>query len=518
MRLSSLTAVLAAIVVIGAAAPRAAGALAAPALPIQADTQRVNPDAKAIAEFQEKVGAYLELHRKLAATLPSLPQEASPAAVDEHQRALGRLIQQARKNEGQGHIFTRDARPVLRRLLYGLFTGPDGQALRTAVMDENPGETVKLVVNGRYPDTFPLSSVPPQILKALPPLPEGLEYRFIQSSLILLDVDAHIIVDYHERRCPEIGQRDSHHGHSPIVRRWHTRRSPYCASIATAGPLASGRPAVVRPGCRRRSTAEPRGSLKFAVIGDFGTGRTRPVPARRADGEPARTLSVRARHHRRRQHLRQRPAAGLKQKFELPYKAAARRRREVLRLARQSRRARAGALPAVQHGWPDLLHVQGAPSRTCGSSRSRPTICDQEQVAWLEKELGKSTEHWKIPYFHHPLYSSGERHGSDTAAWRAVLEPLFVKYGVSVVFAGHDHFYERIEAAERASSTSSSVPAGQLRKGNIDRRTGLTALGFDTDQAFLVGRDRRRPAATSTPSRAWARWSTRAIIERRKQE
>ena len=38
--------------------------------------------------------------------------------------------------------------------------------------------------------------MPPQILKALPPLPEELDYRFIETSLILLDVHAHIIVDY----------------------------------------------------------------------------------------------------------------------------------------------------------------------------------------------------------------------------------------------------------------------------------------------------------------------------------
>jgi hypothetical protein len=183
------------LVVIAAIAPAAAG-LAAPAVAAQGTAPRVNPDAKAIAEFQKRVAEYVELHRTLKRKLPSLPKEASPAAVDEHQRALGRLIQQARKNEGPGHIFTRDARPVLRRLLYGLFTGPDGKNLRDAVMEENPGDAVKLVVNGRYPDTFPLSSVPPQILKALPPLPEELEYRFIQTSLIILDVDAHIIVDY----------------------------------------------------------------------------------------------------------------------------------------------------------------------------------------------------------------------------------------------------------------------------------------------------------------------------------
>jgi hypothetical protein len=195
VRPSSLIGILATLALTAAAGPGATVRAAAPAVAAQG-TQRVNPDAKAIAEFQKRVAEYVELHRKLKATLPNLPKEASPAAVDEHQRALGRLIQQARKSEGPGYVFTRDVRPVLRRLLYGLFTGPDGGRLRDAVMEENPGETVKLVVNGRYPDTFPLSSVPPQILKALPPLPEELEYRFIRTSLILLDVDAHIIVDY----------------------------------------------------------------------------------------------------------------------------------------------------------------------------------------------------------------------------------------------------------------------------------------------------------------------------------
>lgn len=163
---------------------------------IQGNPQRVNPNAKAIAEFQEEVADYVELHRKLERTLPALPREASAEAIDQHQRALARLIQQSRKNAEAGDIFESDVRPVLRRLLRGLFAGPDGQKLRMAVMEENPGETVKLVVNGRYPDTIPLSSVPPQILKALPPLPEELEYRFIGTSLILLDVHAHIIVDY----------------------------------------------------------------------------------------------------------------------------------------------------------------------------------------------------------------------------------------------------------------------------------------------------------------------------------
>jgi hypothetical protein len=174
------------VVVVVAPAARAAGQ----------EKERVNANAKAIAEFQEEVAEYLDLHRKLEGTLPAVPKEATPEAIDEHQRALGRLIQQARRSTRAGDIFESDVRPVIRRLLYNLFTGPDGKKLRMAVMEENPGEAVKLVINGRYPDTIPLSSVPPQVIRVLPPLPEELEYRFIENSLILLDVRAHIIVDY----------------------------------------------------------------------------------------------------------------------------------------------------------------------------------------------------------------------------------------------------------------------------------------------------------------------------------
>jgi hypothetical protein len=109
---------------------------------------------------------------------------------------------------------------------------------------------------------------------------------------------------------------------------------------------------------------------------------------------------------------------------------------------------------------------------------------DREQIAWLEKELESSNEAWKIPYFHHPLYSSGDRHGSDVELRRA-LEPLFIKHGVSVVLAGHDHFYERIKP-QNGIVHFVVGSGGKLRRGNIDDRSPLTAKGFDTDHAFMV--------------------------------
>jgi hypothetical protein len=58
---------------------------------------------------------------------------------------------------------------------------------------------VKVVVNGRYPDEIPISTVPPQVLAQLPKLPEDLEYRFIRTHMILFDPHAHMIVDFVER-------------------------------------------------------------------------------------------------------------------------------------------------------------------------------------------------------------------------------------------------------------------------------------------------------------------------------
>jgi hypothetical protein len=107
-----------------------------------------------------------------------------------------------------------------------------------------------------------------------------------------------------------------------------------------------------------------------------------------------------------------------------------------------------------------------------------------EQIRWLEKELTASSSDWKIVFFHHPLYSSGDRHGSDVGL-RAVLEPLFLKHNVSVVLNGHDHFYERMKP-QKGIVYFVAGSGGKLRKGNIDKRTGLTAKGFDTDLTFLA--------------------------------
>jgi 3',5'-cyclic AMP phosphodiesterase CpdA len=107
----------------------------------------------------------------------------------------------------------------------------------------------------------------------------------------------------------------------------------------------------------------------------------------------------------------------------------------------------------------------------------------REQLEWLEKELGSSGSEWKIPFFHHPLYSSGGRHGSEEDL-REQLEPLFLKHGINVVFAGHEHFYERLKPQNGIYYFTAGGSA-KLREGDI-RRTAMTAAGFDTDNSYML--------------------------------
>ena len=112
------------------------------------------------------------------------------------------------------------------------------------------------------------------------------------------------------------------------------------------------------------------------------------------------------------------------------------------------------------------------------------TYVTPAQVNWLRDALEKSDAEWKIPYFHHPIYSSGERHGSEEDL-RVLVEPLFVEHGVDVVFAGHEHLYERLKP-QRGIFYFTAGGSAKLRKNNLDDRSALTAKGFDTEQSFML--------------------------------
>ena len=170
--------------------------------PTAAVTQtRVNQDAQVITRFTKLAQDYVALHKKVNASLSEVSRKASPEQVDEHERALGKAIEQTRAGAKPGEIFTSEIRAYFRRQLSRALAGAQGAPIRASVMEENPG-AITLRVNGRYPDTIPVTTMPPQILAVMPKLPPELEFRFIGRRLVLIDLPANTIVDFFDDALP----------------------------------------------------------------------------------------------------------------------------------------------------------------------------------------------------------------------------------------------------------------------------------------------------------------------------
>jgi len=288
-------------------------------------------------------------------------------------------------------------------------------------------------------------------------------------------------------------------------------------AVSIDGPLATS---ITAPDTRTVQTApvvelpNRPGSLKFAVLGDFGTGRPPQIQV----GEQMAKLRARFAFDivitvGDNIYGSDRPQ-DMKRKFEDPYKALLDGGvKFYASLGNHDDRAQARYALFNMDG--RRYYTFKAPTQDVRFFALETDYPSPQQFAWLEKELASSNEDWKIPYFHHPLYSSGKRHGSDSVL-AAALEPLFLKGGVSVVFAGHDHFYERIKP-QKGIVYFVAGSGGQLRKGGIDRRTGLTAVGFDTDHAFLAAEIDGDRLYFNAISRLGTVVDS-GIIERRRQE
>jgi hypothetical protein len=162
-----------------------------------------DPGSAAVTEFQKRVEDYVALHKKIEARLEKLPQDAGPEQIDDALVQLSQGIIRARAGAKTGDVFIPAMQERIRQTLKQVFTEGDGKDLRASILDENPiGAPVR--VNGPYPDSIPLTTMPPKVIAALPKLPDELEFRFIGDRLILFDHHAHLIVDYVDRALPMV--------------------------------------------------------------------------------------------------------------------------------------------------------------------------------------------------------------------------------------------------------------------------------------------------------------------------
>jgi hypothetical protein len=279
------------------------------------------------------------------------------------------------------------------------------------------------------------------------------------------------------------------------------------AALAVARTLAAQPPAAVE-------LPNLADSFKFAVLGDFGTGDR----AQYQLGEQMAKLHARFPYELvitvgDNIYGGERPQ-DMKRKFEDPYKPLLDAGvKFYASLGNHDDRAQARYALFNMEG--KTYYTFKAPKEDVRFFALETDYLRPQQIAWFEQEMAKAGEKWIIPYFHHPLYSSGGRHGGQ-ADIAMVLEPIFLKYNVSVVFAGHDHFYERIKP-QKGIVHFVTGSGGKLRKGDINRRSGLTAVGFDTDQVFLAAEIKDDRFYFNAISRTGAIIDS-GVIERRKPE
>ena len=143
--------------------------------------------------FQERVAAYVALHRQCV-------QRLSLRGVDPHARggvtfrqALADSIRSARRDAQPGDIFCRAVAPRILHLIQTDLAAREPMD-RQAILAETPC-ALPLHVNDQYPIGEPFVTMPPVLLLRLPSLPPEVQYRFMGRTLILVDVEAHLVVD-----------------------------------------------------------------------------------------------------------------------------------------------------------------------------------------------------------------------------------------------------------------------------------------------------------------------------------
>jgi hypothetical protein len=256
--------------------------------------------------------------------------------------------------------------------------------------------------------------------------------------------------------------------------------SPLLVLVLTA--VAFAPTAAQQPVTEHVALPNKAGSLKFAVLGNSGTGE-------QAQYQLAEQMAT---FHRRFKYDlvvlaggnlfgSERPQDYLK-KFEVPYKP--------LLDAGVKFHASLGPDDDSNQRYYKLFNMDGksyytfSPTPEVSFFALESTYPTPDQLQWLEQQLQASKAPWKIAFLHHALYSSQEGQASD-AKLRSILEPLLVKYNVAVVLSGQGRFYERLQP-QKGIAYFVVGSGGQLTPGSLDKSSGITGKGFDSDQVFLA--------------------------------
>jgi hypothetical protein len=147
----------------------------------------------ATAEFNKRVAAYIDVHKKADGQVPSLKKTDDPKEISSREIALGDAIRTLRADARPGDIMAPDIAEEFRRLIKKDYRTRSREEQKI-FLDEIP--PFRPTVNQRYPSEWPLATFPATLLDVMPKLPDRVEYRLLRDALILRDVKANIVVDF----------------------------------------------------------------------------------------------------------------------------------------------------------------------------------------------------------------------------------------------------------------------------------------------------------------------------------
>jgi hypothetical protein len=168
-----------------------AASLLMSAAPLAADQTGPLPGS-ALAQFNDHVSGYVALRSRFEEPLPRLGTLRTEWSTLIARRYLASAIRTARHASVAGEIFTPQVALMFRERFAGALT-PNEWLLLVPPGDDESAAPIVLVNEPVAEEWF--TALPPALVQHLPALPEGIEYRFVGTALVLWDTHAEIVID-----------------------------------------------------------------------------------------------------------------------------------------------------------------------------------------------------------------------------------------------------------------------------------------------------------------------------------
>ena len=165
-------------------------------VPSAAASQSPAPAQPAFQDFTLRVNEYVKLQKSLQGSTPRLRITRRIKEIGNRRDALARRIREARSNAKQGDIFTPEITEQFRLAIRTTFRSPGAPLVRKTIKPDEHVRAFSLIVNGDYPEDLAVTTVPPTLLLALPPLPDEVAYRIVVHDLVLQDTKARLVIDF----------------------------------------------------------------------------------------------------------------------------------------------------------------------------------------------------------------------------------------------------------------------------------------------------------------------------------